>query len=100
MKTLLGLCIVFIGFKANAQLPSEKPFEDLISPAVNQKFIDRKPQKVSHAELPSNAPLPTQATTSNRNTSYLSKATVQHRKLPSATEINWERKQASVRKKQ
>jgi hypothetical protein len=58
MKKFMLICTVFLSLNLSAQLPSEKPMDEMISPAAKSKLQTTKQRNFSPAELPSNRPLP------------------------------------------
>ena len=69
MKIFALIGFLFFAAKSNAQLPSEKPVDEIYSPVVKQKLQATKAGKTSRHSLPSNAALPKQATAAKRTTS-------------------------------
>lgn len=101
MKKLIALCIVFIGLHANAQLPSEKPIEELLPPSAKKKTSGLKHQSFSfsQAELPSVATFPNQFILNhNKRSSALTQKELQAQ-LPSNSEMDWPIIPAQKRKK-
>jgi len=68
MKIYTLLTLLFFATVSNAQLPSEKPLDEIYSTAVKQKLQPVKSSKATNEDLPSNAALPKQATIAKTKT--------------------------------
>jgi len=99
MKKLLAICIAFIGLHANAQLPSEKPIDELLPPAAQQNLNRSKQQSFSQAELPSTATFPKQYMLKNKKPSAALTQKELQNQLPSNRDIGWPITQTQKRKK-
>ena len=84
MKIFILLSFLLMTMQSNAQLPSERPSDELVSTVAKQKLKDTNTKRVSKSALPSNAPLP-EVAVAYRKTSALPQGSQmkQRRKSPS-----------------